>query len=210
MGLQAGSATYFVFVAAVFFLYWTGAPSRLARLGVMLLANYFFCARYGIFYLALIPACSTIDYLVGLGLMRFQRPGLRRALAGASVALNLALLAGSRQMGALINRHAEAPNWDWVFPLGLSFYTFQSLTYTLDLYRRDGEGTRSLLAYLTAVSFFPTLQAGPITRVSSLLQQFVKPRVLSPVEGGRAFFLIGLGLLKKAFIADFLAENLVN
>jgi alginate O-acetyltransferase complex protein AlgI len=202
MGLQAGSSTYFAFVAVVFFLYWAVAKSRLPRLGVILLANYFFCARYGLFYVFLIPACSTVDYIVGLGLMHFRRAGVRRALVGLSLAVNLTLLAGSRQMGT--------STWDWVFRLGLSFYTFQSLTYTLDLYRRDGEGTRSLLAYLSAVSFFPTLQAGPITRVTELLNQFEKPRLLSRTEGGRAFFLIGLGLLKKAFIADYLAENLVN
>ena len=205
MSLQAGSSSYFLFAAAVFFLYWASAQirpgSRLPRLGVILLANCFFCARYGLFYLYLIPACSTVDYLIGLGLMRWRPAGVRRLLAGLSVALNLALLIGSR--------HAAA-TWDWVFPLGLSFYTLQSLTYTLDLYRRDGEGTNSLLAYLSAVSFFPTLQAGPITRVTELLSQFAKPRVLSRAEGGRAFFLIGLGLLKKALIADFLAENLVN
>ena len=201
MSLQAGSSSYFLFAVAVFFLYWAGAQARLWRLAVILLANYFFCARYGLFYVYLIPACSTVDYLIGLGLMRWRNGGVRRMLVGLSVALNLGLLIGSR--------HA-AGKWDWVFPLGLSFYTLQSLTYTLDLYRRDGEGTKSLLAYLSAVSFFPTLQAGPITRVTELMGQFAKPRVPSRVEGGRAFFLIGLGLLKKALIADFLAENLVN
>jgi alginate O-acetyltransferase complex protein AlgI len=208
MGLQAGSANYFAFVAVVFFLYWAAAQSRLPRLGVILLANYFFCVRYGLFYVFLIPACSTVDYLVGLGLMRFHRAGVRRALVGLSVAVNVILLLGSR--GALVNRHGGTLTWNWVFALGLSFYTFQSLTYTLDLYRRDGEGTRSLLAYLSAVGFFPTLQAGPITRVTELLNQLEKPGLLSRTEGGRAFFLIGLGLLKKTFIADFLAENLVN
>jgi D-alanyl-lipoteichoic acid acyltransferase DltB (MBOAT superfamily) len=201
MSLQAGSSSYFLFVAAVFFLYWACAQSRLPRLAIILLANYFFCARYGLFYLYLIPACSTADFLIGLGLMRGRHAGFRRLLVGLSLALNLALLIGSR--------HAAA-TWDWVFPLGLSFYTFQSLTYTLDLYRRDGEGTNSLLAYLSAVSFFPTLQAGPITHVTKLLNQFAKPRPLTRDEGGRAFFLIGMGLLKKVLIADFLAESLVN
>ena len=68
--MPAGSATYFVFIAVVFFIYWTAAGSRVARLGVVLLANYYFCARFGLFYLALLPACSTVDFLVGLGLMR--------------------------------------------------------------------------------------------------------------------------------------------
>src|SRR5664279_2832139 len=116
MGLAAGSSTYVIFVAAVFFVYWAAPQTRLLRLAVVLLANYFFCARYGLFYLALIPACSTADFLVGLGLMRFRRPGVRRLLAGASLAVNLALLVGSRHMGAVVGPHG----WDWIFPLGLS------------------------------------------------------------------------------------------
>src|SRR5450759_4051807 len=161
---------------------------------------------YGLFYLALIPACSLVDFLVGLGLMRFRHAGLRRLLAGVSVAVNLALLVGSRHMGAVVG----PKGWDWIFPLGLSFYGFQALTYTLDLYRRDAEGTTSLLAHLSAVSFFPTLQAGPITRVSELIKQFAARRPLDRMEGGRALFLIGLGLLKKTCIADLLADTLVN
>jgi D-alanyl-lipoteichoic acid acyltransferase DltB (MBOAT superfamily) len=206
MGLAAGSSTYFIFVAAVFFVYWAAPQTRLLRLGVILLANYFFCARYGLFYLALIPACGTADFLVGLGLMRVRHAEARRLLVGVSVAVNLALLVGSRHMGAVIG----PMGWDWIFPLGLSFYTFQALTYTLDLYRRDAEGTPSLLAHLSAVSFFPALQAGPITRVSELIRQFAERCPLDRTEGGRALFLIGLGLLKKACIADLLAENLVN
>ena len=156
MGLAAGSSTYFIFVSAVFFVYWAAPQARLLRLGVILLANYFFCARYGLFYLALIPACGTADFLVGLGLMRFRHTAVRRLLVCVSIAVNLALLVGSRHMGAVIG----PMGWDWVFPLGLSFFTFQALTYTLDLYRRDAEGTTSLLAHLSAVSFFPTLQIG--------------------------------------------------
>jgi D-alanyl-lipoteichoic acid acyltransferase DltB (MBOAT superfamily) len=163
--MPSGSAPFFLFVAAVFLIYWTAAASRRARLGIILLANYYFCARFGLFYVALLPVCSTLDYLVGLGLVRWEHAGLRRLLVSISVAGNLTLLYSTRHTG-------------WVFPLGLSFYTFQSLTYTLDLYRRDGEGTRSLLAYLSAVTFFPTLQAGPITRVSDLIQQFAEKRPL--------------------------------
>ena len=195
--MPSGSVPYFLLVSAVFFVYWTAASNRYARLGVILLANYYFCARFGWFYLILLPVCSTLDFLIGLGLMRYSNQGVRRALVWTSVAANLTLLFSSRHTG-------------WVFPLGLSFYTFQSLTYTLDLYRRDGEGTRSLLAYLSAVAFFPTLQAGPITRVCDLVKQFSEKRRLDRVEGGRAFFLIALGLLKKALIADYLADTLVN
>lgn len=206
MQMQAGSGIYFVFVAAVFFLYWASTGSRLARLGVVLAANYFFCARFGLFYVLLLPVCSSIDFAIGLGLMRSQEPRVRKLLVGLSVVLNLGVLVASRHMGALVSRHG----WDWVFPLGLLFYTLQSLTYTIDLYRRDGEGTTSLLEYLSAVTFFPTLQAGPITRVTELLKQFAARPALGRADGGRAFFLIAMGLLKKVLLADYLAENLVN
>jgi D-alanyl-lipoteichoic acid acyltransferase DltB (MBOAT superfamily) len=113
-------------------------------------------------------------------------------------------------MGAILTYARPGDHWDWIFPLGLSFYTFQALTYTIDLYRRDAEGTGSLLAHLASVSFFPTILAGPITRVADLVKQFERDPKLTPADGGRAFFLIGLGLLKKFLIADYLAENLVN
>ncbi len=95
-------------------------------------------------------------------------------------------------------------------PLTLSFYVFQALTYTIDIYRGDAKGTKSYLAHLAAVSFFPTTLAGPITRVSSLIDQFEKRKPLDPADGGRALFLIGMGLMKKLLIADYLSSNLVN
>jgi D-alanyl-lipoteichoic acid acyltransferase DltB (MBOAT superfamily) len=214
MPVQPGTAIYFVFFAAVFFLYWTCAASRLVRLSIIVAANLLFCAHYGLFYIVLIPACAATDYALGLGLMRSGAPALRRALVAISILVNLSLLVVSRHMGWFLS-HGWVPahrasDWDWIFPLGLSFYTFQALTYTIDLYRRDAEGTRSLLAHLSAVSFFPTLQAGPITRVEELVGQFARRPLLSRADGGRAFFLIGSGVLKKALIADFLGENLVN
>jgi len=211
MPVQVSAGAYYVFVAAVFFLYWAMAGSRYARLAVVLLANYLFAARYGLFYVVLLPLCSSIDFLLGLGLMRFRAAAVRRLLVGISVALNLGLLVGSRHMGWMLGRFGGGgAHWDWIFPLGLSFYAFQALTYTIDLYRRDAEGTHSLLEYLASVTFFPTLVAGPITRVADLLAQFTKRPMLDPSDGGRAFFLIGLGLIKKTFLANFLAENLVN
>jgi D-alanyl-lipoteichoic acid acyltransferase DltB (MBOAT superfamily) len=208
MGEQAGSV-YYIFAGAVFFAYWAFAGWRTPRLAVILFANYLFCARFGLFYVLLIPVCSTLDFLAGLGLMRWRNAAVRRLLVGGSIALNLTVLAGSRHMGLFL-RHGTGARWDWVFPLGLSFYAFQSLTYTIDLYRGDGEGTASLLEYLSAVVFFPTLQAGPITRVNDLLKQLRERPNLTRADGGRAFFLIALGLLKKALVADYLAENLVN
>jgi len=209
MQMQVASGAYYLFVAAVFFLYWAAARARRARLAVILAANYLFVAQFGVFYAVLLPVCSLLDYSVGLGLVRFRLPALRRVLLSISIAVNLILLVGSRHMPWLLNRHG-ALKWDWVFPLGLSFYTFQALTYTIDLYRRDAKATHSLLEHFSAVSFFPTIVAGPITRVADLVKQFAAAPALSRADGGRAFFLIGLGLMKKTLIADYLGDNFVN
>jgi D-alanyl-lipoteichoic acid acyltransferase DltB (MBOAT superfamily) len=99
----------------------------------------------------------------------------------------------------------------FLLTLSLSFYAFQAMTYTIDIYRKDVTPSASYLDYLASVLFFPTALAGPITRVGSLLPQWKwKNAVLTGEEGGRALFLIGLGLAKKFLIADYLGNNLVN
>lgn len=209
------TSTYFFFLAAIFFLYWPVARFRAGALAVTLFANYFFYAKWDLFYLFLIPVASTIDFCLGLGLQKWKEQWIRRLLVTASILLNVGILASFKYMPFLLENWGlltghPAPQWHWTFPLGISFYTFQALTYTIDLYRHDTKGTRSLLAHLAAVSFFPTTLAGPITRVAALLPQLEKPKSLLPADGGRALFLIGLGLMKKFLIADYLADNLVN
>jgi alginate O-acetyltransferase complex protein AlgI len=213
--LLLSSSTYFVFLAAVFLLYWPLSRVRLLTLSVILFANYFFYAKWDLYYLALIPAVSTVDYFIGRGLQYFKRPWLRRILVTASILMNIGLLAAFKYMPFFLQNWSQAtgrpaPEWHWTLPITLSFYVFQALTYTIDLYRGDTKGTKSYLAHLAAVSFFPTTLAGPITRVSTLIDQFEKPKKLDGVMGGRALFLIAMGLIKKLMIADFLASNLVN
>jgi D-alanyl-lipoteichoic acid acyltransferase DltB (MBOAT superfamily) len=182
---------------------------------VLLLANYFFYAKWDMVYLVLIPAVGTCDYFFGLGLQASKNAIVRRILVGLSILMNLGMLAFFKYMPFFLENWTKAtgkpvPEWHWALPVTLSFYVFQALTYTIDIYRRDAKGTKSYLAYLAAVSFFPTTLAGPITRVSVLLDQFEKPRKLESADGGRALFLIGMGLTKKLLIADFLGANLVN
>jgi D-alanyl-lipoteichoic acid acyltransferase DltB (MBOAT superfamily) len=204
--VHSTSAAYFLFIIIVLLAYWLASGWRLARLTVLLAANYFFCARYGLFYLALIPACSTIDYLAGLGMQSFQRPLVRRLFLGLSLVANLGLLILSRHMTLFL----QPSVWDWVFPLSLSFYAFQSLSYTIDIYRKDATVASTYLGYMAAASFFPTIQAGPITRPAEILKQLIRKFELTPADGSRALFLIVFGLLKKLLIADYLAGNLVN
>jgi len=194
------TAAYFTFLAAVFFAYWLAARYRLGALAVVLFANYFFYARWDLAYLAIIPAASTCDFLLGRAIHRSTQPGLRRLFVTLSILLNVGLIASVKYFSVL----------PWVLPLALSFYAFQSLTYTIDIYRRDAEPAPSYLAYLASASFFPTTVAGPITRLSALWPQWSKRQPLSAETGGKALFLIGLGLAKKLLIADFLADSLVN
>jgi D-alanyl-lipoteichoic acid acyltransferase DltB (MBOAT superfamily) len=136
----------------------------------------------------------------------FQHSLVRRLFLGLSLAANLGLLILSRHM----NLFLQPSKWDWIFPLSLSFYAFQSLTYTIDIYRKDASAASTYLGYMAAASFFPTIQAGPITRPAEILKQLTRKFDLAPADGSRALFLIVFGLLKKLLIADYLAGNLVN
>jgi alginate O-acetyltransferase complex protein AlgI len=210
------SSVYFVFLVGIFLLYWPLSRWRAGGLGVLLFANYFFYAKWDLFYLILIPAASFIDYSIGLGLGAAQKQWVRRLLVSCSLLMNLGILATFKYMPFFLSAWSgatghKAPEWHWTFPLGISFYCFQSLTYTIDLYRKDGKPVRSLLTHMTAVSFFPTTLSGPITRVLSLAPQLEKTgKTLGLEESGRALFRIALGVFKKFLIADYLAENLVN
>ena len=116
-------------------------------MAVLLFANYFFYARWDLYYLLLIPVVSTVDYCVGLGLMSAKGSGTRRFLLGISVFLNVGLLIFFKYVDWALESMAHALNWDavpkwhWVLPISISFYVFQALTYTIDLYRKDAKGT---------------------------------------------------------------------
>ena len=202
--MLVGAAPFFVFLVAVCLLYWAGAGSRRFQLAVLVAANLFFLARFSLIYLAL-PVAASADFLVGLGLGRTQRRSRRRLLLGVSLAINLGLLAGLKLVPLL-----TAGRFAWLFTLSLSFYCFQSLTYTIDLYFGEMQPTRSYLAYLGAALFFPSMTAGPIPRTRKLLEQFARPFSFSAGDGGTAMLLIGIGLVKKLLIADYLANNLVG
>jgi len=187
---------YYCFLAAVFFGFWLLRRFRLPSILVICAANLFFYGAWGWVYLLMMPAAGSIDFLLGRNIATSKNPAIRRLLVSLSIAMNIGLIAASRHLA---------------LSLTLSFYAFQALTYTIDIYRKDAEPASSYFDYLASVTFFPTILAGPITRVSSLLSQWRwKNVVLTGEEGGRALFLIGLGLGKKFLIADYLGNNLVN
>jgi len=189
---------YYCFLVLIFLAFWSLRRFRLACMALVCAANLFFYAKWGLIYLILIPGAATSDFLIGRAIARSESRPIRRLLVSCSLLINTGLIVSGRA-GAL------------VLPLSLSFYAFQALTYTLDIYRKDSQPSPTYLQYLASVSFFPTALAGPITRVSSLIPQWNwKGVVLTGEEGSRALFLIGLGLAKKFLIADYLGNNLVN
>ena len=156
-------------------------------------ANLFFYWRWGWIYVATMPAAASVDFLLAKAIPA------RRWLIWISVSVNLALLA-----------LAKVPATGIWFRLSLSFYAFQALSYTIDVYRGDAKPSTNWLRHFTSVTFFPTTLQGPITRVAGLIPQWDKLKTLAPADGGKALFWIGLGAAKKFLIADYLGENLVN
>ena len=210
--MQLSTPSFFVFFLAIWLLYWVAAEfasrTPAVRLLVLVAANGFFLAKFGIVYLA-IPAAASVDFLVGLGMARSASKAVRRLLLGISLVVNLTLLLTPKLLAL---RATDRPSsLAMLLTLSLSFYCFQSLTYTIDLYRRDDEAhaTRNYFAYLASALFFPVLVAGPILRLHNFLKQLLQPPLLTNEQAGRALLLIGIGLVKKLLIADFLGQNLV-
>lgn len=203
------SPAYFAFAAVAITLYWLCYRWAHARMVILLAANFFFLARFAWFYPVLLLVAATIDYRIGIELQELpRRPDFarrRRQFVTLSLLVNLGLLTATKLLPLGYDQL-----YHWALPLSLSFYCFQSLTYTIDLYRGTKPGTRSYLEHLTAATLFSVIVAGPINRVSDLIKQLRQPFSLTTTDGGRAFLLIASGLLKKLLIADFLSENVVN
>jgi D-alanyl-lipoteichoic acid acyltransferase DltB (MBOAT superfamily) len=201
------SASYFAFVAVILLAYWLLSGHLRARLAVLWLANAFFLARFALYLPLLLLATCSVDYALGAALHRIDssRTLARRSLLSLSLLMNLGLLALTRLLPLRIDG-----NWRWVFPLSLSFYCFQSLSYTIDAYRGERRLAGSWLSHLAAGTFFVSIVAGPINRMGDLLGQIEAPFHLDRAACGRAVLLLGSGMTKKFLLADTLGDTLVN
>jgi D-alanyl-lipoteichoic acid acyltransferase DltB (MBOAT superfamily) len=193
---------------------------RTLRSGFLLAVSYFFYGTWNPRYLALILFTSTHDYCVGRLLGAARRPAHRRLLLAASVGADLAVLGAFKYFDffadsvaallAAFGVEAVPPHLGLLLPVGISFYTFQSLSYTIEVYRGRLAPTRNCVDYLAYVAFFPQLLAGPIARAAAFLPQLLRAPALTSERASRAIFWIGLGLVKKIAIADVLGSQLVN
>jgi alginate O-acetyltransferase complex protein AlgI len=215
---------YAEFFGAVFVVSWLLARFRKLRVGFLLAASYFFYANFyrgnERFLVLLIFASSTVDWLLGNAIGRASSPSRRKLWLVATVVLNLGVLAvfkyfdfgiaSAREALAAFGFHPPDVALRVALPIGISFFTFESMSYVMDVYRGDIEPHPSYLEYLTFVAFFPHLVAGPIVRPRDLLPQFSRPARFDPAEGSEALFLVAVGLVKKVAIGDYLAVNLVD
>lgn len=194
--------------------------AKRVRLLFILGASYFFYAMWDWAFLPLIFASSSVDFWLGRQIGNAANPVVRRRWLWLTILVNLGVLAcfkyldfGIESARALLaHLDVQVPAWslELGLPVGVSFFTFESMSYVIDVYRKDLEPHESYLEYLSFVAFFPHLVAGPIVRPRDLLPQFASAPRFSPELASEGLYLIGWGLLKKIAIGDYLALNLVD
>jgi alginate O-acetyltransferase complex protein AlgI len=203
------------FFAILFPTYWMLRNHYKAQNLLLLLAGYYFYACWEWRFLGLLILSTVMDFACGLAVDRIEAPRKRKLFVIISMALNLGMLgyfkyvnffAESMQV-ALLKAGWNVPLWhiQVVLPIGISFYTFQSMSYVIDVYRKDIKPTKNLLEFATFVSFFPHLVAGPIMRPTTLLPQIQGPRKFNLDQIYQGAYLIFWGLTKKVVVADNLA-----
>lgn len=207
------SLDFAVFLPLVFLLYWFVVRQNLRVQNAFLTGvSYFFYGWWDWRFLSLLLFSSLVDYTVGLALSREARAGRRKFYLLLTLLCNLGLLGFFKYYHFFIENFAEAFRFfGWKFstsslgivlPVGISFYTFQSLSYGIDVYRRKITPTRDPIAFLAFVSFFPQLVAGPIERASHLLPQILQKRTFSYPQAVDGLRQMLWGFFKKMVIAD--------
>ncbi len=231
------SSLYGAFLLASLVVFWTLRARRLARAAFLVLASYGFyfygtwdSAReeavplgpigWSALCLGIIFVGSTLDYFIGRALARVASPRARKALLLVSVVYYLGVLSlfkyfnfavdSVHDLLALLGADVAVTHLRLVLPFGISFFTFETMSYTIDVYRREIEPCDRYLDYLLFVSFFPHLVAGPIVRPRQMLPQLADEPVADAAMQARGLWLIALGLAKKIGIGDYLALNLVS
>ncbi|HMP74734.1 MAG TPA: MBOAT family O-acyltransferase [Kiritimatiellia bacterium] len=205
------SYTFVLFLLALLFLHRLPL-SWATRKFNLLLASYLFYAAWNPPFVLLLVFSTLLDWSVAHALVRTVRPRMRRALVGLSLLGNLGVLAFFKYGSFLaentvallgwMGRHASYEWPDIVLPVGISFYTFQTLSYTLDVYRGRLKPGRSFLDFALYVTFFPQLVAGPIVRATEFLPQAESERPPARAQTGWGLCLILLGLFQKVVLAD--------
>ncbi|MBL0127343.1 MAG: MBOAT family protein [Flavobacteriales bacterium] len=206
------SIDFAVFLPLVFAGYWFLCRSLRMRNIFLLAASYVFYGWWDARFLLLVALSSLIDYGAGRAMGSTDRTPRRRALLWVSIVANLGMLGFFKYFNFFVSNIEHAFSFfgkplvlhhlDIVLPVGISFYTFQTMSYTIDVYRRKLVPERDLVAFMAYVSFFPQLVAGPIERATNLLPQFATPRYFDRAKAVDGLRQMLWGLFKKVVIAD--------
>jgi alginate O-acetyltransferase complex protein AlgI len=211
------SVDFAIFLPIIFVLYWFVANRNLKLQNLLIvLASYVFYGWWDWRFLSLILFSTIVDYLVGLELSKQENKTKRKILLWTSILVNLGFLGFFKYYNFFLDNFItaftffgsdfKANSLSIILPVGISFYTFQTLSYTIDVYKRKLEPTKDFIAFSAFVSFFPQLVAGPIERATQLLPQFYKKRTFEYSKSVDGLRQILWGLFKKIVIADNCAE----
>lgn len=209
-----------VFFLFVYFTAWSLDRENERRKLFLLLASWVFYAQWDWRFVALLIASAVLNWGVAALIARSDEAGRKKLRVGLGVAANLLILGVFKYYGFFVEQAGEllarfgwerdVPLLEIVLPVGISFFTFQGISYVVDVHRGKTPPARSLLDVMLLMSFFPHLVAGPIVRASDLLPQFERVPRLTREMAAHGFLLIGWGLFKKTVIASELATRLVD
>ena len=207
------SIDFALFMPIVFYIYWALNKTNVKIQNLFLLvASYFFYAWWDWRYLSLILICSLTNYFAGLLMLQYTHQKTRKFILYACCAVCLGILGVFKYYNFFITSFVEAfslfgtnlqvKTLKLILPLGISFYTFHTLTYTIDIYRRKFEPTKDVISFFLFVSIFPLAMAGPIERATNLLPQIYKKRTFDYGQATTGMRQILWGLFKKMVVAD--------
>lgn len=210
------SIDFALFLPIVFLLYWGLGNRQIQWQNILLiLASYFFYGWWDWKFISLIFMSSLIDFLIGKQLSISLKPRTRKVLLMTSLTANLGMLFFFKYFNFFVDSFYDAFSFfghpfshdalSIILPVGISFYTFQTISYTIDIYKKEIAPTKDPIAFFAFVSFFPQLVAGPIERAANLLPQFTQRRSLNYLNFVDGMQDILWGLFKKVVIADRLA-----
>lgn len=210
------SLPFLIFFPCIFVLYYA-LPFRLRKY-MLLIASYYFYMCWKPEFIVLILFSTLVDYFCGLGMVRY--PGRKKWLLAVSLAMNLGLLFFFKYLNFFgetltalcraVSIPFSAPTLSIILPVGISFYTFQTLSYTLDVYRGKLEPERDFVTFALFVSFFPQLVAGPIEKAADLLPQLKEEHPFTYENATWGAKLMAWGFFKKMVVADQLAVLIVD
>ena len=211
------SVEFLFFLPTIFILYWFVFNKNLkVQNSLILVSSYIFYGWWDYRFLSLIFLSTIVDYIIGLNIPKQDSEKKQKLLLWCSVLFNLSVLGFFKYYNFFVDSWIDLFSsigyeiksvWtlNIILPVGISFYTFQTMSYTIDIYRKKLEPTKDFISFASFVSFFPQLVAGPIERASNLLPQILKKRSFKYEQGIQGFRLIIWGMFKKVVIADSLA-----